>query len=298
MSFRIVSIGEILFDIYPEYKCLGGAPFNFSFHLHNAGYTVAFVSCVGRDKNGEEIEQFMLKHHMRLDFLKVDPGHQTGQVLVRLDLEGIPSFVIKENVAYDYIESVPALFPFIESGVDLFYFGTLVQRHHVSQSTLYTLTGYMKEDTIVLFDINLRQNFYSREIIEKSLSLCTVLKANDEELACIKDMFHIRGDEYSIAQTIIKKFDIDVVCVTKGSRGASLYLQDQQYHSEQKRENGFSVIDTVGAGDGFAAVLGAGLLLKWPFQEIVTKADRCARAVCSIEGALPPDMSFYPDYFR
>ncbi|MBN2536197.1 MAG: carbohydrate kinase [Spirochaetales bacterium] len=293
MSSRIISTGEILFDIYPQYKYLGGAPFNFSFHLHNTGHEVAFVSAIGTDTNGNEVKQFMLKNNMKLDFLHEDARHRTGQVLVHLDPEGVPSFIIKKNMAYDYIRPGPALFSFIQSGVDLFYFGTLVQRNHISRKTLSALLGTLKKGTIILFDINLRQNFYSKNIIKRSLSACTVLKANDEELACLKDMFHLKGDEYTIIQKIITLFDIDVVCVTKGSRGASLYTLHEQYHSEQK---GVPVIDTVGAGDGFAALLGAGLLHQWPYQEIVDKADRFAGALCSIKGALPADASFYTGY--
>lgn len=303
MNFRIVSIGEILYDVYPDNKYMGGAPFNFSFHLHNMGYNVAFISGIGRDRNGSEIKQFMLKNNMRTDFLTEDPAYRTGEVLVRLDPQGIPSFIIKENTAYDHIRPNPFILHYIESGVDLFYFGTLAQRQDESKNTLYSLLKYRNQDTIVLYDINLRQNFYSRDTIERSLSVCTILKANEQELSYIKGIFQIQGDEYAISRKIIELFDISVICVTKGSKGASLYTRDQQYHSGKEKENGIPhlpgipVIDTVGAGDGFAAVLGAGLLLKWPFRKIVTEADRFAHTVCSIKGALPQDRSFYSNFF-
>jgi len=295
MSFSIISFGEILFDIYPENKCIGGAPFNFAFHLHNSGHNVRFVSRIGEDDNGHEIMKFMLKSQMSTDLVQKDTHHKTGVVSVHLDSEGIPVFIINENTAYDYIEPGNTLLHFCRSGIDLFYFGTLVQRNLISKETLYLLLENVNPEAIIFFDINLRQNFYSEEIIEKSLSKCTVLKANNVELSSIKKLFYLKGDEYTVSQKLIKLFDIDIICITKGSRGASLYVRNHQYHKEYNRASMKTAIDTVGAGDGFAAILGLGLLHKWPYSKILTKADRFARIICQLKGALPNNKSFYSE---
>ncbi|MBN2441172.1 MAG: carbohydrate kinase [Spirochaetales bacterium] len=297
MKYRIISIGEILFDIFPDYSTMGGAPFNFAFHLHQCGHTVAFLSRIGNDPPGEKILEFMNRHHMQAGFISVDPSHKTGEVSVRLNPEGVPDFIIKENMAYDFIQPHEHILRFMESGLDLFYFGTLAQRNHVSRSTLFELLNKLQEGVIIFYDINLRQKFYSREIIEESLSVCTVLKANDDELTCLKEMFSLQGDEYAAVQKLIRMFDLSSVCITKGGKGASLYQPDHQYHIRKKENTDTCIIDTVGAGDGFAAGLAIGLLSHATPGEILVNADRFAGVLCCINGALPSDSSFYKPYF-
>jgi fructokinase len=297
MKFRVVCFGEILFDVYPGYKCLGGAPFNVAFHLQHLGHEVAFVSSVGKDTHGNEIKQFMQDHAMRTEFLSINPCKKTGSVLVHLDPSGVPSFVIKEDVAYDEILPAPGLSRFIESGIDLFYFGTLAQREEVSRTTLYTLLHILPPGTIILCDINLRQHFYSRDILKNSLSVSTVVKVNYEEFLCIREMFHIKGDEGTAARDLIRRFSLDLICLTRGIEGASLYTRDEKYHTPSAHQGAGLVVDTVGAGDGFAAILGAGLLLQQPYEEILKNADHFARAICCIKGALPRDTSLYASCF-
>jgi fructokinase len=296
MKYCIAGFGEILFDIYPGYKCMGGAPFNFAFHLHQFGHEVAFISRVGKDDNGMEIKGFMEQYSMNTDFLETDPCNKTGEVRVCLDSKGIPAFTIEKNTAYDFIQPGKALLAPFLSGVHLFYFGTLAQRHPVSRETLYRILHYLPGEALIFFDINLRQDFFSREIIEKSLSACHVLKANDDELDCLKEMFHIQDNEFNAVLKLIARFNLYCVCVTKGSKGASLYFKDKQYHVGESTGPGDAVIDTVGAGDGFAAGLAMGLLTQTSPGKIIARADTFARRLCRIKGALPLESSFYRSF--
>jgi fructokinase len=276
---------------------MGGAPFNFAFHLHQCGHDVTFISRIGKDNNGKEIKGFMEQNSMNIDFLQRDPLHKTGEVHVCLDSHGMPSFTIKKDAAYDFIQPAGTQFISLLSRTHLFYFGTLAQRHPVSRKTLHTILDQLPGETLVFFDINLRQDFFSREIIEVSLSACDILKANDDELVRLKDMFHLPDNDYEAVLKLMTLFNISSLCITKGSKGASLYVNDKHYHVKEPSGAREKVIDTVGAGDGFAAALAIGMLSHLPPGEVMKTADTFARRLCSIKGALPAEYSFYHTLF-
>jgi fructokinase len=292
--YRILCIGEILFDIYPLSQCLGGAPFNFAFHLHQADNTVAFVSRIGNDILGDKIEGILCEKGFDTTYVQKDTSLQTGKVFVELDSTGNPSFTIVENVAYDAISEDASVKKFIQNGLDLIYFGTLAQRGIVSRATIAAFLDQAAGDTLIFYDINLRQHFYTEQIILDSLRKCTILKANEEELIVLKNLLSLNTDEMNAVFHIAEQFHIPHICITRGASGASLYNRGQVYHSANgKSDTADRIIDTVGAGDAFSAVLAQGILEHWPCSYSVNKAHSFAKAICTIEGALPKGNAFY-----
>jgi fructokinase len=292
--YRILCIGEVLFDVYPSSQYLGGAPFNFSFHMHQTGNNIVFVSRIGDDVFGKKVEEILGEKGIDMTYLQKDPNLPTGKVLVELDSMGNPSFTIVPDVAYDAIEEDERVSRFMRRGVDLIYFGTLAQRSIMSRSTIFTYLEYAAKNTLIFYDINLRQHYYTEQIILNSLKKCTILKANKEELSFIMKLLSLKMDEKSAVFFIAEQFHIPYICITKGACGASLYTGGQVYHAVKEKNNtGKRIIDTVGAGDAFSAVLAQGLMEERPYSYIVNKAHCFAKAICTIEGALPEGKAFY-----
>ena len=279
----VVGIGELLWDVFPTGKRLGGAPVNFACHCTQLGATGYPVSCVGDDALGAEIIE-------ALEVLGVDPSyvsktsmHPTGTVQVSLDEHGKPSYEICKGVAWDYI-------PFCErtetlaQQADAVCFGSLAQRNGVSRKTIPAFLLAMRPDTLKIFDINLRQNFHSREIIEESLELCNILKLSDEELPVVAELFGITGSVLDQLNALIKKFDLEVVAYTRGAEGSLLVSPDE---ANDHPGCPTQAINSVGAGDSFTATLCMGLLNKKTFSEINEHANQVAAFVCSQDGATP-----------
>lgn len=289
----IISIGEILFDCYPDYKVLGGAPFNFLYHVWRLSGKGKFVSRIGEDDLGEEILNRLEKENFDTLFIQKDKLHKTGVVQVKLDENKIPEYIIEENVAYDFIEYKNDLGNYIKNETGLIYFGTLAQRNDVSRETIQKTSGGGSK---VFYDINLRQRFYSKEIIEESLKNSDVVKLNEDELKVVNELL-IEAD-YDFVQTsqnVIKKFGIDLLCVTLGDEGAALFKKDEINKHKHAVEN---IVDTVGAGDAYSAVLCLGYLLNWDLNKINNLASEFAAEICTTKGAIPGDKKFYNKYLE
>ena len=175
MQNVIVGIGEILWDMLPSGKVIGGAPANFAYHVQELGESSVVVSCVGNDELGREIISSLENMEMSTEFLYVDNKHSTGASSVKINTEGNPSYLIKEGVAWDYIPTTKLLCELASKSAAV-CFGTVAQRSELSRMTILKFLGLMGQETIKVFDINLRQNYYSEEIIKTSLSLANVLK--------------------------------------------------------------------------------------------------------------------------
>ena len=290
---NVTSFGEILFDVYPDYKKLGGAPFNFIYHIKKLTGYGNFISRVGNDNAGNEIVNLMIDHGMPTKYLQIDNEHPTGSANANLDENKIPHWDISLNRSYDFIENIQILTSLIEEETDCLYFGTLAQRGEQSRKTLKSFFG----KRIKYFcDLNLRQNFYNAEIIKSSLSAANVLKLNSDELRIVRNLLLInKADEFQSAKTLSEFFEIDLVCITQGEEGAMLYKDGIMNHYTGVVEN---VVDTVGAGDAYAAMLCLGYLNRWGLEKTNKLASEFAGKIIMVNGALPENDFLYDKYIQ
>ena len=279
----IVGIGEILWDMLPSGKVIGGAPANFAYHAQELGGNSVVVSCVGNDELGREIISSLENLDMTSELLSVDKVHPTGVVSVTINKEMKPSYRIQEEVAWDYIPDTPLLRQ-LASKSDAVCFGTVAQRLHLSRMTIQTFLRLMEHDTIRVFDINLRQNFYSYEVIKTSLDMANVLKLNVNELSVVKKILRLKGNEKKILNELSRKYSLRLIALTKGIEGSILYSEGKiSQHEGYRVEMG----ETVGAGDAFVAALVTGLLRGYELDDLNNKANRVASYICSKHGATP-----------
>lgn len=266
MTPRVFALGEVLWDLLPTGPVLGGAPANFACHARALGAETTLVSRVGDDELGREI----LRHFD----VQVDPRLPTGTVSVELT-GGQPHYTIHENVAWDAIAPDERV-----READAVCFGSLAQRSPISRTSIRQMLAATRANTLRVFDINLRQSFYSREVIEASLALANVLKLNDAELPVIEEMFALSGIE-----AIAVRFSLRAIALTRGGEGSVLWAD-----GVRSEHPGVTTIvsDTIGAGDSFTAALTLGLLAGRPLDRILDHASRVAAYVCSQAGATPP----------
>jgi len=286
---NITAIGEVLFDNYPDYKKLGGAPFNFAYHINKLIGNVTFISAVGNDEEGIEIINFMKQCGMNISNIQIN-NYRTGLVNVNLNNEKIPTFEILENRAYDFIESNKIK---MSKDNDLFYFGTLAQRSSASRTVIQQLLINQRK---VFYDVNIRQNYYSKEILNESLHKSDIVKLNKEELEVILDLFKF-GKTNFIEQDSLKvmnQFGIEILIVTLGKDG-SIVIGDKISYQNKKVN---SVIDTVGAGDAYSAMFAAAILKNKDIDLCNKLAVEFAADICQVEGAVPSDDKIYKSYLE
>jgi fructokinase len=282
-NFTAVGLGEVLFDVFPSGKKLGGAPVNFAYHLNSLGINCYPVSAVGNDKTGKELIQTIQSNTLSTKYIQFNSNFPTGTVQVELNEEGIPNYIIRENVAWDNIEMNNVLIDLARK-CNVVYFGTLAQRSEASKHTITNFIENASGNCIKAFDVNLRQSFYSNKIIENSLQLASVLKLNTDELSTVASIFGYTGSTETILSSLISNFGLKSIALTKGNEGSILVSSDKI--STMKPEN-ISVIDTVGAGDAFTAGLVYGLLMDFDIEKTNRIANQLASYVCSKTGATP-----------
>jgi fructokinase len=280
----VVGLGEVLWDMLPEGKKLGGAPANFAYHAGQflgPDNTIA-ISALGEDQLAEETIE-ALKEHGLNDLLPRVP-YPTGTVQVQLDDQGIPTYDIKENVAWDNI-------PFdgdiqdIARNCRAVCFGSLAQRNVVSRETIHKFLDATPYDCVKIFDINLRQQFYTKEIIQESLQRCNILKINDEELVLIGRMFGYPGlDMENKCWLILGKYNLDMLVLTCGTNGSYVFKPGQVSFQATPK---VTVADTVGAGDSFTGSFCAAVLAGKPLVEAHKLAVEVSAYVCTQNGAMP-----------
>ena len=287
---NVTAIGEIIFDIYPGYKTPGGAPLNFIYHINKLTGNGSFISRVGNDIEGNEVISFLERSGLPISNIQIDDKHETGAALANLDQNKIPHWEIPSGRAYDFIETPPNPDKIIKNS-SCFYFGSLAQRMEKSRETIQSFFGKKMK---YFFDINIRQNYYKKDILESSLSAADVLKVNEEELKLLHDLF-IPGkfDLNKSASAIIDKFDIELAAVTLGEKGAWLF-RGQEYDFYKTIAS--NVVDTTGAGDAYSAILCIGYLNKMKLDKINKLASDFATEIIKIPGAIPQNDKFYERY--
>lgn len=278
----VVGLGEALWDVLPEGKKLGGAPANFAFHAGQFGLNSIAVSALGEDNLAEETIQQLEEKNLQYCMPRVP--YPTGTVQVTLDNEGIPTYDIKENVAWDNIpfnDDVKA----IAENTRAVCWGSLAQRNVVSRESIYKFLDATPKDCMKIFDINLRQNFYTKEVICESMKRCNILKINDEELVLIGRMFGYPGlDIENKCWLILGKYNLDMLVLTCGTNGSYVFTPgSMSYQPTPKVE----VADTVGAGDSFTGTFCASILAGKPVTEAHKLAVSVSAYVCTQNGAMP-----------
>lgn len=283
-TFTLVGLGEILWDMLPGGKQLGGAPANFAYHAQALGDKGVVVSCIGDDELGREILSLLDGLGLDSRYIAVDRDHPTGTVTVELDKAGKPNFTIHENVAWDSIPSDARLFE-LAAGTDAVCFGSLCQRSPISRDTVRQFLQATKPNCIRVFDINIRQSYYSKDIVQDMLELSNVLKLNDDELPIVAELLGVKGSESEIFAKLVQDYNLQLIALTKGANGSYLYTPAKDSACEGIAPT--KIADTVGAGDAFTAATALGLLKGNDLDQINEHANRVASFVCSQSGATP-----------
>ena len=279
----VVGMGEALWDVLPEGKKIGGAPANFAYHVSQFGLNSRVVSAVGDDKLGMEIlDNFREK---KLNTMVEIVPYPTGTVQVELDNEGVPCYDIKEGVAWDNIPYTPALEDLAKHTTAV-CFGSLAQRSVVSRETINSFLDTMPaENTLKIFEINLRQGFYTKEILCNSFRKCNVLKINDEELVTVSRMFGYPGiDLQDKCWILLAKYNLKMLILTCGVNGSYVFTPGEVSFVETPK---VEVADTVGAGDSFTAAFVASILSGLSIGEAHKLAVETSAYVCTQNGAMP-----------
>ena len=284
MSLLVVGMGEALWDMLPEGRKLGGAPANFAYHVSQFGLDSRVVSAVGDDELGNEILANFAEKQLECQIEKV--AYPTGTVQVTLDEKGVPSYEIKEGVAWDNIPYTPALENLAKQTLAV-CFGSLAQRNAVSRETINRFIDQMPEDEKVLkiFDINLRQHFYSKELIEASLKKSNVLKINDEELVVVGEMFGFADIDFQDkCWILLAKYNLKMLILTCGTEGSYVFTPGEVSFLETPQ---VQVADTVGAGDSFTGAFVAAILSGKTVKDAHRLAVDVSAFVCTQNGAMP-----------
>ena len=282
MKRYIVGLGEALWDVLPEGKKLGGAPANFAYHAAQFGLDTIAISALGEDKLAEETIEALNEHN--LNYLMPRVPYPTGTVQVTLTGDGIPTYDIKENVAWDNIPLTDEMLE-IAKNARAVCFGSLAQRNVVSRENIHKFLDATPKDCVKIFDINLRQQFYTKEVIKESLKRCNILKINDEELVLIGRMFGYPGlDIENKCWLILGKYNLDMLVLTCGTNGSYVFTPGQMSFQETPK---VEVADTVGAGDSFTGSFVGSILNGKPVPEAHKIAVHVSAFVCTQNGAMP-----------
>lgn len=287
---NITSIGEILFDIYPTHKKLGGAPLNFIYHIRKITDSGNIISRVGNDVLGAKALSEIQKHKITPQFIQLDSSHPTGAANIEMNEHNEPTFSIETDRAFDFIESNEDVEELIDYETDVLYFGTLSQRNKTSRKTIQS---YFNRSIKYFCDVNLRQNFYSEEILKRSLETADIVKVNYGELETLNTL--LLSGEYNterVATELMEQFQISLLAITRGKDGATLF--------ENGKRSDFStplseVVDTTGAGDAFSSVLCIGFMQGWELLQINKLANDFASEICKVDGALPKSDRIYEE---
>jgi fructokinase len=284
-TYTIVGLGELLWDLFPGKKQLGGAPANFSYMTHLLGDTGIIASRLGNDPLGVEARESLDRLQIDASNVQTDPTNPTGTVVVQLAADGQPSYQIIEPVAWDFLEWTPA-WQHLARHADAVCFGSLSQRSRISHETVRTFLRWTEPTALRVFDVTLRQNFYSRMVLEESIRFANIVKCNEEELTALVQVFSSAAKTIDeAAHWLLGSFDVELVCVTRGARGSILFSKrGSDIHPGLRVQ----VVDTVGAGDAFAAALVHHYLRGSSLKTINQAANQMGAWVASQARATPP----------
>ena len=283
-KYKVAGFGEVLWDIYPEAKTLGGAPSNFAIHSKQLGADSFLISCVGEDSLGKEAQKLLNDFGLDTSGIQVNKYFSTGRVEVKLDQMGNPSYKIDEESAWDYIifdEKIRNICQLLDSVC----YGTLVQRNSNSKRALIKILDSIPINCLKVFDVNFRQEFHNKEIIKLSLEQADIVKMNQLEFYQIADMLCISQKWEKGALSLIQEFNLKLVIITLGEKGSIMATKkDYIIHTPHNKIN---ILSTVGAGDAYTASVVMGWLNQKPLNEIILEATNLASHVCGFMGSIP-----------
>ena len=286
---KVVGMGEVLWDVFPDGKKMGGAPANFAYHMSRFGFESYVVSAVGNDDLGAEILKVFEEKGLSADRVET-VDYPTGTVYVRVNDAGIPIYDITRNVAWDYIPYTPALHA-LAGRVRAVCFGSLAQRTEVSRSTVLRFLDAVPMESYKIFDINLRGDFYTPELVESGFERCNILKINDEELGWVVGAFGLPADDKEACAVLLEQYGLRGVVLTCGTEGSYVFTPDEVSFLDTPQ---VEVMDTVGAGDSFTASFCAAILKGKTIFEAHRLAVDVSAFVCSRQGAMPE----LPDHLK
>ena len=282
MPKKIAAFGELLWDLLPNGKVLGGAPANFIYRINSFGDNGTLLSKVGNDKAGKEAREALIGLGVSDENIQTDYEFPTGTVNVTFDENGNPDFDIITDVAYDHIEINTEMMEAFSQAACV-CFGTLVQRYGISKNTLRELI-HESPDVVKFLDINLRKKCYTATSIEDSLRMANILKTNDEELIITKELLGLEKESLKdLAREVIEKYKIDIVLCTLGSNGAFCLTNEYVFHYDQGYQ--ISLIDTVGSGDAFSAGFVHYYMNGYPIEEALQFGNAAGALIATTTGA-------------
>lgn len=281
----VVGLGEVLWDVYEDRALFGGAPANFACHAASLGADARIASAVGSDALGSQALSWMQEHELSSRWVSIDPVHPTGSVRVVLNAQGSPQYRFASEVAWDFLELQDHWIE-LAGQCDAVCYGTLAQRSEISSRAILGFLEHTQRQTLRVFDVNLRQEFYTPEILSASIRNANIIKLNHEELPVVAALLGVSShSERLMCETLIEVNSLRCLALTRGSEGSAVFLDGQWDEQPALRVN---AIDTVGAGDSFTAALMMGILDQRPLPEIHAQAARIAAYVCTQRGAVVP----------
>lgn len=281
----VVGLGEVLWDVFDDSRRPGGAPANVAFQAGQLGGRGVVCSRVGRDDLGDELVAFLAEHGLATDWIQRDEAHPTGTVTVDTSEARAPRYTIHEDVAWDHLAWDADLERLIDSASAV-CFGTLAQRQSVSRGTIQAALDRARPRCLLVYDVNLRQDWYRREWIEASLAAANLVKLNDQEVKVLAELLETgSADHGAFARAVRTRFGVEQVCVTRGEKGC--YLQGPGDEANCPGVE-VEVADAVGAGDAFTAAWIMARLDGWPLARQAAFANRVGALVASRPGAMPP----------
>ena len=296
----ILVLGEILFDLFPAYKRIGGAPFNFAFHLKHLGFDVRFISRVGNDDLGNEILAFLDSLGFDKGDIQTDPVHATGTVTVSMAKDcsngsgESHSFSIVKDAAYDHIRFDKNLRDLCVSDPELIYFGTLIQRTPSGRDLIRNCLTSAGSASCKFCDINLRPDCYTRQVVDEAVAAADILKLSHEELDVLAP--DLNASLESRAASLITETGPDLIILTRGKYGSLWATRQHVLVHPVPNDTDIIIADTVGAGDAYAAMSAADRMAGLEDQKTMALAQDFASRICGIKGALPQNQSFYRQF--
>ena len=282
---NILSFGELLYDVYDNVSVIGGAPFNYSIQLSRLmGHDdrLRFITALGNDDYSKDALSFINNENIDKSLIQILDNYETGKATVFLNEKKVPDYIIHENAAWDNIEYNKDIENALNENYYLFYFNILSQRNEKSYTTLKKIFQNIKSKYKVC-DVTFRKNYYTKEKIKESLEFVNILKINDDELAVIKGLFYpsLENDNETLLKAINKDFNIDYIFLTLGSKGASVFYNNEYIF---KPSNKVNVIDTVGAGDSFCAALSYAILRNLDIKNVLEFASDVSEEMIQVKG--------------
>lgn len=282
-QYTIAGIGELLWDVLPDGEVIGGAPVNFAYHVSALGAKGIPITTIGGDARGQKALAELQKRGVDIAAIAISDEYPTGYVSVVLDKEGKASYLFPDELAWDHL-LINDYAARLNTRLDAICFGSLAQRSERSRQVIYEYLNSLRPETVKVFDINLRQDFYSGQVIENSLAQADILKLSEEELPVLADLLALQESSDTWLQVLIKRYDLAMAILSRGDKG-SLLLTPDNYSEHPGIVT--QVEDTIGAGDSFTAATIIGYLRGLPLDEINEQANRVAAYVCSQQGGMP-----------